>query len=478
MLKRRGLRKWAMGVLGIALSLAACQLVFPAELATTDGGAPRDSSIDRVPDTKGDAGDAATYDGPTIYHDLSAREYWSTFDTRTLGASTVGFFGGAFDGTHVYFAPTSIPLTTAGSTAVQYDTTATFTAGPSWSTFNLMAASLNAVGFAGVTFDGRYLYFVPGHEFTFVLPSPGLVARYDPARSFTLPTAWTTFSTATLIDSGTEPDSGGLPPSPQYQGATFDGRYIYFVPDSSYNILAVGNIAVRYDTHGGFATPAAWSTFDTTSVSGSPGTTHLSYCGAVFDGRYIYFVPANIPGVLRYDTRMPFTAPSSWSEFDTTPLVVGDAGDAGLATYFEGGAFDGRFVYLVPLDGPVLRFDTEQSFESIASWSSFNPSILTPNGFPFGGATFDGRFVYFAGSVVVRYDTTGTFTGASAWSTFDTGTLADGGVYPFGAVFDGRYVYFVPNIGGDNMPSGLVVRFDAKTPPSMPKLPAYFGSFL
>ena len=41
----------------------------------------------------------------------------------------------------------------------------------------------------------------------------------------------------------------------------------------------------------------------------------------------------------------------------------------------------------------------------------------------------------------------------------------------FGAVFDGQYLYFVPR------GNGLVARFDAKTPPSMPNLPAFHGSF-
>ena len=40
-----------------------------------------------------------------------------------------------------------------------------------------------------------------------------------------------------------------------------------------------------------------------------------------------------------------------------------------------------------------------------------------------------------------------------------------------GAVFDGRYLYVEP---GNN---SAVFRFDAKTPASMPKLPAFSGSF-
>jgi hypothetical protein len=42
----------------------------------------------------------------------------------------------------------------------------------------------------------------------------------------------------------------------------------------------------------------------------------------------------------------------------------------------------------------------------------------------------------------------------------------------YGAVFDGRFAYFVP------ASNGTVARFDAKTPASLPHLPAWSGSFL
>ena len=45
-----------------------------------------------------------------------------------------------------------------------------------------------------------------------------------------------------------------------------------------------------------------------------------------------------------------------------------------------------------------------------------------------------------------------------------------------GSVFDGRYLYLVPYWTGGSY-SGNVFRFDAKTPPSMPNLPAFHGSF-
>jgi hypothetical protein len=40
-----------------------------------------------------------------------------------------------------------------------------------------------------------------------------------------------------------------------------------------------------------------------------------------------------------------------------------------------------------------------------------------------------------------------------------------------GSVFDGRYLYLAPAA------SGVVARFDAKTPSSRPCQPSFFGSF-
>jgi hypothetical protein len=74
--------------------------------------------------------------------------------------------------------------------------------------------------------------------------------------------------------------------------------------------------------------------------------------------------------------------------------------------------------------------------------------------------------------VVARYDTQASFTTVGSWSTFDTATLNANAITFAGAVFDGRYVYLVPS------GAGIVARFDAKSPPSMPKLPAFSGSFL
>ena len=84
---------------------------------------------------------SATYDGDRLHvldderDAYASAASWSSFDTTTLPGQPQGFFGAAFDGRWVYFAP---QLSSAsGSPAfsgvmARYDTTAAFTTAASW----------------------------------------------------------------------------------------------------------------------------------------------------------------------------------------------------------------------------------------------------------------------------------------------------------------------------------------------------------
>ncbi len=123
----------------------------------------------------GDAGDPFT--------DPSS---WTTFDTSVLGQYASKYSGVAFDGRYVYFAPGSRGII-PGSAIVpsglftRYDTTASFTAAPSWSVFDVATVNILAKGFAGAAFDGRYVYLVPYSDD--VLSDDGIIARYDTTAS-------------------------------------------------------------------------------------------------------------------------------------------------------------------------------------------------------------------------------------------------------------------------------------------------------
>lgn len=165
------------------------------------------------------------------------------------------------------------------------------------------------------------------------------------------------------------------------------GVFLYFVPHKTAKVRAV-----RYDTRAAFDAAGSWSVFDLTAVGEYAG----GFTGGVFDGRYVYFVPASGSSsskrhsvVTRYDTQGEFAALTAWSTFDTQGL------SANNVWAFSGGGFDGRYLYLVPGNSsPFLRYDTQADFETADSWESVFVSRVAPSAGSFSGATFDGQYVY------------------------------------------------------------------------------------
>jgi hypothetical protein len=506
-------------VIGCALCLAAaaCGTILdlqPPPDQSTDGGSrdgtmPGDTGTDGHPtdalvdtgadDTATDAGtdsgssscaplDAALPDGATdvatvfnpmaqVVIDDAGDFSWQFFDTTNLGFNVADFTGGVFDGQYVYFSPAN------SGTVVRYDTSMPFqkAAFEIFDTTTLPAPQAESYG--GAVFDGRFVYFVPryGHGNSY----PGLVVRFDTrAASLATATAWSVFDTTTL------PAPDGGPTVRGFAGSVFDGRYVYLVPDSIGN-TPVSRVA-RYDTmstDGGtspagdagdagpphFATAADWETFDTTTQDPSA----RGFIGGVYDGRYVYLIPyvnggatnLGASGVIsRYDTTGQFTSGGSWSSFD----LVQVNSKQGVA--FFGGAFDRRYVYLVPFNRTLaLRFDTTANLglANIPSWAGqedLTKFVTLPDGAApeFAGGAFDGRFVYYVphnSGLVVRYDTIG-----DCWSWHNV-KKDNGGATDFhGAIYDGRWLYLEP-VGS------VIARFDTKSADWLPNVPGSHGSF-
>jgi len=308
---------------------------------------------------------------------------WLKFDLSSTGAGATDFAGTVFDGHFVYFAPTW-----GGSVTVRYDPQLPFTQTSSWTLFDPGAAYTVR---QGATFDGQFAYFVPTND---------TVSRFDTTQSFTSPAAWTTVNVSTFSDAGSVDG---------FTGAIFDGRYVYLIPTTypEFGNLTSG-VVLRYDTHAPFGASASWSSFDTHNVSSAAS----GFAGGAFDGRYVYTVPYQndtnaLDGLtVRYDTQAPFDIVSSWESFDMETLNT-------LATGFTGAIFDGRYVYFVPRqfggDGLVVQYDTQASFTLASSWSTFDTHAVNVDAGGFMGAIFDGEFVYFVpgpGHVIVRFDTT------------------------------------------------------------------------
>jgi len=396
-------------------------------LSTGQGSAQGDSDASAANDattTTFDGGPEASTDAPeqqAVYHDIAVPSFWSEFGFSTMAFPNVqSFAGGTFDGRYLYVAPSG------NGVAARYDTQASFTANTSWSVFDTASVNAQVTSFWGAVFDGRYVYLSPG-------ASSGIAARFDTRGSFTDLSAWSTFDISSV-----NPNARG------FGGAVFDGHFIYFAAHfdlSGPNSSGTG-VYARYDTQAPFLAASSWTTsavMDATAL------------GGVFDGRYVHFVFYG--GDLRYDTQSSFTTPGSWSLF--SPPVNGHG-------YTAGGAFDGRYVYLAAgyWYSPTEQYDTLAAFDASSSWTNFDEGVQASA--DCAGGAFDGRYVYFGGAAPARYDTQGKFYADSSWQKFSLN-----GCHP-GMVFDGRYMYFI---------GATVQRFDSRTPPSLPKLPAFSGSF-
>jgi len=376
------------------------------------------------------------------------------FDTTTVDANSKEFIGATFDGRYIYFVPSLL-----SGQVTRYDTTASFTSASSYAVFDTTTVDANSKGFWGAVFDGRYVYFAPNTN--------GQITRYDTSGSFTDSSSYAVFDTTTV-----DANSKG------FHGAVFDGRYIYLVPYNN-GAAYVGQIT-RYDTTASFTSVSSYTVFDTETVH----TNSKGFQGATFDGRYIYFVPyytgaAYAGQITRYDTTASFTSASSYAVFDTEKVNSNSKG-------LNGAVFDGRYVYFVPSqDGPgshVARYDTTGSFTATSSYRFFDVSTVDADSKGLAGATFDGRYIYFVpfnnntiyfGKVSI-YDVTGSFTDTSAWSVFDTATVNSNSKGFWYTVFDGQYVYLVPNFNGSTF--GQVTRIKAYTPSSIDVLASRFGA--
>jgi hypothetical protein len=293
------------------------------------------------------------------------------------------------------------------------------------------------------------------------------------ADGFTEPSSWATYDPGTN-GVGTDPDG--------YDGAAFDGRYVYFAP--RHNGYRFHGEVLRHDTAQDFSNVSAWGTCDYGEHCGEDCADPDGYIGAVFDGRYVYFVPTNNGDeyhgeVLRYDTTGDFANTASWATYDAKYNSPGAIGG------YAGAVFDGRYVYFVPYrnaysgprHGEVLRYDTADPdgfTDPVAgTWTTYDAKNNPPGakGGYHGGA-FDGHYVYFAPYYdgteyhgdVLRYDTLGDFAVSSSWTVYDVKTNNPPGALGgyIGTVFDGRFVYFGPHETASGY-HGEVLRYDTQT---------------
>ncbi|MEZ5410637.1 MAG: right-handed parallel beta-helix repeat-containing protein [Acidimicrobiales bacterium] len=243
------------------------------------------------------------------------------------------------------------------------------------------SGAYNLVGPAGATVyvvvDSRDVTPSSGFAGGFSAGSAWAEQTYGPAGSATYNgTTWSYAASAGTLFGGARPaSSDGFP-------ALTDSDHIARLVLSTSGVSGLDwgfsfvPVVRTYDTvpASGFTSAGSWSTYD--PGANGVGTDPDGFYGAVFDGRYIYFVPHNNGTsyhgeVLRYDTRATFASTAAWASYDPGSHGVGTDPDG-----FYGAVFDGRYIYFVPHNngisyhGEVLRYDTRATFASTAAWRS------------------------------------------------------------------------------------------------------------
>ncbi|MBS0625616.1 MAG: hypothetical protein JSS32_06165 [Verrucomicrobia bacterium] len=364
-----------------------------------------------------------------------------------VDTNSVGFSGAVFDGRYIYYVPNINAFGSNSGQITRYDTTLPLSSSNSYAIFNTGTIQSNSRGFAGGIYDGRYVYFIPNNNGALT----GQITRFDTASAFSSSASYTFFDT-TLVDANSKGFSGGV----------FDGRYLYLVPNANGQIT-------QYDTTLPFTASSSYLVFDTTLVDPNSQI----FRGGVYDGQYIYFVPSQTSSgqITRYDTTLGFATASSYSVFDTAASV--QANSKG----FSGAVFDGRYIYFVPFNngtysGQYTRFDTTLPFATAGSYSTYNLTFIDTHAVGFQGATFDGRFVYFTPNLngyVVQYDTTAQSSATISYTVFNATQVSGNNQQFIGSITDGKYVYFVPNGNGS---LGQILQFPAYIGPKMSYLNA------
>src|SRR5690349_5712192 len=107
--------------------------------------------------------------------------------------------------------------------------------------------------------------------------------------------------------------TGGLDAT-GYFGAVFDGRYVYFVPEQ-HDSTATHAVVLRFDTHAEFTDPRSYAAYD---ASRTAELDVRGFYGAAYDGTYVYFMPRQVDRsyyhsrLLRLDTRKQFCSKDAW----------------------------------------------------------------------------------------------------------------------------------------------------------------------
>ena len=203
-----------------------------------------------------------------------------------------------------------------------------------------------------------------------------------------------------------------------FTGAVFDGEFIWMVPANADSIVKIDKDTGEMTAFGEW--PAGFR------------KGNLAFTGAVFDGEFIWMVPANADSVIKIDRKN-----GKMASYNDWPEGFSKGGHA-----FAGGVFDGRYVWMIPANADsVVTLDTlTGEMKRCNAWPEGHAMVE----YAFAGGVFDGRYVWmipYYSEQVVRVDTqSGEMTGCHRRPE-DKGKVE----YAFaGAAFDGQAIWMVP----------------------------------
>lgn len=242
---------------------------------------------------------------------------WQKMSTTTagVGGADSKYKGCTFDGKYIYYSPNLVQSFT------RFDTTGDFTNSNMWEKIDKSSAkgSKTTSSYSGALFDGRYIYFSMAY-------SASNFIRFDTTGTFTSSNSWETMSISSVF---------GRPLSRYYVWDTivFDGRYLYFIPVAGCTFI---DAYLRFDTTGNFTSTADWETLSLTSGGSS---------GGAFDGRYVYYNASNpLSNILRFDTNGSFSDTTDWTSVVLSSIVGGSF----ISSMYKGAIYDGKYIYFVP----------------------------------------------------------------------------------------------------------------------------------
>ena len=162
--------------------------------------------------------------------------------TSNIASDLRGYNGGTFDGRYAYFAPSTGGVGASSGRVLRLDTTASFTAAPSWSVFDMEDITSGSLFRYGAQFDGRFAYFLPdlGGGAT-----SSTLMRYDTTQDFSETSAWSALDLAAA-----DPDAVG------FIGGAIAAGYLYLSPTADNSFNAHGNVTRSGSSCAGILGPA------------------------------------------------------------------------------------------------------------------------------------------------------------------------------------------------------------------------------